>query len=328
MKECRLEIWEPEEYRRKKAFGFLPHLHAYVHDDEVERPGILICPGGGYRFLSANEGRPVALRFYELGYQCFVCTYTVNPLDLEPVGRQALYDLGRAVRLLRSQAEKFHLDPTRLVVMGFSAGAHAAESLAVHCDDIPEENPTLARFSARPTAAVLGYPVATSGRFRHHDSFLALQGVGVSPEEHRYMSLEMQITPHTPPCFVWHTLGDELVPAENSLLLLERLRENQVKASLVLFATGNHGLSTADARWAACRDVDFDVREQTDAVRQAILDGEIPHLADAQREEFLRQTDPDNRRPEVASAGRTPNAEVQVWPDMANTWLREVAFKD
>ena len=120
------------------------------------------------------------------------------------------------------------MEPHSLAVCGFSAGGHLCGSLCVHCEDIPD-NETYKEISNRPDAAVLCYPVITSGEKAHRGSFDALLGEGASAEELEYMSLEMQVTKNTPPCFVWATVSDQAVPVENTLMFLQACREKGVQ---------------------------------------------------------------------------------------------------
>ena len=71
-------------------------------------------------------------------------------------------------------------------------------------------------FSNRPDAAILSYPVITSADKAHRGSFQALLGMDAAEEELEYMSLEKQVSPQTPPCFLWQTATDEAVPVETA----------------------------------------------------------------------------------------------------------------
>lgn len=104
------------------------------------RPAIIVLPGGGYVFVSPSEGEIVAKRFYEMGFQAFVLTYTTNLLSDVPVKDQAMRDLSRAVRIVRSRAEEFGIDPHRIVVCGFSASSHVTASLCVHGADVSADD--------------------------------------------------------------------------------------------------------------------------------------------------------------------------------------------
>ena len=93
----RVEIWKQEEYSYADAYGFIPIMVTYMHEDEKIRPAMLVVPGGAYRYASPSEGDVVARWFYKAGYNVFVLAYTVNYLE-EPLGRLPLNDISRAMR--------------------------------------------------------------------------------------------------------------------------------------------------------------------------------------------------------------------------------------
>lgn len=89
MKKETLAIWQKGEYQYPLAFGFVPKLVSYIHEEgEQARPCMLVVPGGAYCVVSPTEGEIVAMEFYEKGYNAFVLTYTTNPLMLEPLKDQ------------------------------------------------------------------------------------------------------------------------------------------------------------------------------------------------------------------------------------------------
>ena len=100
--------------------------------------------------------------------------------------------------------------------------------------------------SAKPNAVILSYPVITSGDCAHRGSFTALLGADASEEELEYMSLEKQVTEDIPPCFLWQTAIDELVPVQNSFLFAQALQEKKIPYAFHVFSKGKHGLSLAD----------------------------------------------------------------------------------
>ena len=153
MRKEKIRIWEAEEYSYGMAYGFVPNLTAYLHEEaDGPRPCMIVVPGGAYSFASIREGQPVAERFYGMGYNAFVLTYTCNPLRMEPLRLQPLRDLARAVRLLRKEADRLEIDPDRIAVCGFSAGGHLTASLAVHGRDVYEDNPVYRDYSCRNPA--------------------------------------------------------------------------------------------------------------------------------------------------------------------------------
>ena len=163
----RIVIWEEEEYAYPAAYGFIPFIVSYIHEDDKIRPAMVVAPGGAYRYASPYEGNLPALEFYRAGYNVFVLVYTVNHLDeLEaPLGRQPLRDISRAVRIIRARAAQWNIDPLKVAVCGFSAGGHLCASLCVHFEDIEDPNPEYEEISNRPDAAVLCYPVIIAGKY-------------------------------------------------------------------------------------------------------------------------------------------------------------------
>ncbi len=213
------------------------YLQTYVLAGERLRPGVVLCPGGAYAFVSPNENQAVALQFLAAGFHVFVLTYTVPPKHYH----QPLLELSAAMAEVRKNAKDWNLDPTRIAVCGFSAGGHLAASLAVHWFKLPDAPQN------QPQAAILSYPVITSGPFKHPGSFENLLGPNPTAEMWEEMSLEKQVTSRTPPTFLWHTVADDLVPVENSLLFANALQQNRVPFEMHIFPNGPHGLSLATA---------------------------------------------------------------------------------
>ena len=186
----RIEIWKKEEYHYPAAHGFIPVMFSYIHEDEKKHPAMIIAPGGAYREVSPSEAHLPAMEFYGAGYNVFVLEYTINQLDEAPLKMQPLHDISRAIRMIRSRAEEFHIRPDRIAVCGFSAGAHLCGSLCVHNKDVEDPEEAYQNISNRPDVAILSYPVITSGKYAHRDSFVALFGKEPSEQELDYMSLE------------------------------------------------------------------------------------------------------------------------------------------
>ena len=317
-------VWEEGEYTYPAAYGFAPFLMSYLHDDEEDRPCVIICPGGGYRLVSPTEGELVAKAFYAEGFQCFVFTYTCNLLGLSPLKDQPLRDLSRAVRHVRKNAQKYHVIPDKLAVCGFSAAGHLCANLAVHFADAAENNPAYAGISSRPEAVILSYPVITSGPFAHRDSFTALLGENASEEELHYVSLETQVTEDTPPCFLWQTVTDELVPVENSLLMAAALKEKGIPFALHLFTDGRHGLSVATDEWAQGQLGEPYVMEQTFKLTGAAKDGSLS-LPQEVRDQLLAVFGNENGRIEIPDDMKPKaNPEAAHWPALASAWLRKM----
>jgi len=198
----------------------------------IDRPLVLVVPGGGYTHVSAREGDPVALQFAAAGYHTAVLDYAICE---KAKNHLPLRQLAEAIGLVRKYAAEWHVLPEKIAVCGFSAGGHLALAGAVL--DIPglADQP-------RPDAVILGYPVVTAGEYAHRGSFVQLTGTR-DTAAHQCFALEDKITPSTPPVFVWHTMEDETVPVENTLLLTAALRRAGVPCEVHLFEKGCHGTS-------------------------------------------------------------------------------------
>jgi len=224
-------------------------LYTYARENSVEirpnqaSPSILIFPGGGYRFTSDREAEPVALHFLAMGYQTFVLRYTCAPAHFPT----QLMEAAAAIQYLRANAAEFLIDIDQIAVMGFSAGAHVAGCLSCMWDngEVCKALCVKTPFVLRPNAACLCYPVITSGKYAHQDSFVGLLGEDADKKSLRLFSLENAVRPDMPPVFLWHTADDACVPVQNSLLFVNALLEKNIPCELHIFNEGPHGLSLA-----------------------------------------------------------------------------------
>ena len=132
-----ITLWDQEEYSYEASFGFIPNMRLYIHEDDIVRPCILIAPGGGYCVVSPSEGEIVAKRFYDMGYQAAVITYTTNLIMSTPLKLQPAKDLMRAIRYVRKHADELKVN--QITLCGFSAGAHAVGTVGVHFDEIEDK---------------------------------------------------------------------------------------------------------------------------------------------------------------------------------------------
>ncbi|MBS6118066.1 MAG: alpha/beta hydrolase [Clostridiales bacterium] len=268
-------IWEREEYEYARAFGFIPEICGYIHRDNKKRRAVLVVPGGGYTIVSPTEAEIVAKKFFKAGYQAFVLTYTTNFLHDMPLMSQPLQDISRAVRILRQRADEWRIEKNRVVLCGFSAGAHLCASLAVHYEEIEDCRNEYKAYSNRPDAVVLASPVISTGECRHSDSMEALLGKHPSEEMMSYMSVEKHITSCTPPSFVWQMSEDEVVSVQNSILYVQGCIEKGVEVAYRLYTGKGHSLSTADRAWEEGEFGKFYTLKQMNMVLEAGKRGEV-----------------------------------------------------
>ena len=202
------------------------------------RPVILICPGGSYRMTSDREADAVAVRFMSMGYHTAVLRYSTAPAEYPT----ALHQLAKAVALLRERSEEWHIDKDKIILMGFSAGGHLTACLGAFWNtEELREGTHLTSEAIRPNGLILCYPVITSGKYAHEDSFRTLLGTRYE-ELREHLSIEKQITADFPRTFIWHTFEDSTVVAENSLLFVMSMRAHGIPVEYHLFPDGLHGI--------------------------------------------------------------------------------------
>jgi acetyl esterase/lipase len=188
----------------------------------------------------------VARWLNSIGVTAFVVKYRLGPRYHHPT---MLRDAQRAVRLVRARGAQWSLDPSRIGVVGFSAGGHLASSVGTHFDvDAATVRDDVALASARPDFMVLVYPVITmTDPWVHRGSRTNLLGMSPSPDLIRLLSNETQVTRRTPPAFLVATRDDRTVPIENSLRFYDALAADSIPVELHVFETGRHGFGLAPA---------------------------------------------------------------------------------
>ncbi|TSD62946.1 alpha/beta hydrolase [Inquilinus sp. KBS0705] len=249
----------PADYVEKRDKDWItnvsiPTLTPYLPEKgKANGAAVVICPGGGYGGLAFNhEGEAVAKEFAKIGVAAFVLKYRL-PTDLIMADKTIgpLQDAQRAIQIVRQGAAGFGVNPSRIGIMGFSAGGHLASTEGTHFDKVVIENP--ANISVRPDFMMLIYPVITFGDFRHDGSRENLIGKNPPQAAIDLYSNEKQVTANTPPTFIIHAEDDTTVPVKNALMMYEALVNDKVKAEMHLFQAGGHGFGmpnpTTKDRW-------------------------------------------------------------------------------
>lgn len=228
-------------------------LSVYIADNspEIEKdrkhPLVLVCPGGAYAMTSDREAEPIALQFLAAGIHAAVLRYTVAPDGRFPT---QIFEVARAIALIRAHAEEWNCDKDRIMICGFSAGGHLCASYATLWNHgFVRETLGAEAEAIRPNGAILCYPVIDSGEFAHRGSFENLLDSRKDDEEFlNLLSPQKQVTADTPPMFIWHTFADDAVPVQNALLMALALAAKNISVELHVFPNGGHGLSLADER--------------------------------------------------------------------------------
>lgn len=228
----------------------VPAMTVYLPQEETATgAAVVICPGGGYGGLAIDkEGHDIARWLNGFGVAGFVLKYRLpRPEGIVYGHTGPLSDAQRAIRIVRSRAEEWNVDPGRVGIMGFSAGGHLASTAGTHFDPgIADSADSLRGITCRPDFQILIYPVISMNPKRYHSgSSRNLIGENPSEELVRLFSNELQVAEDTPPAFLI-TTGDDRVKAENSIHHYLALHEAGVPAEMHVYPTGGHGYGLLD----------------------------------------------------------------------------------
>lgn len=245
LEEITINLWAEGSKNNGTDPGKRPNLVIYRPKVSAagKRAAMVVCPGGGYGMLASDhEGIQFARLFASKGMVAAVLTYRVAPNKFP-----APYaDAARAMRIVRSRAAEFGIDPSRIGLMGFSAGGHLASTVATQPELYKDpEDDLAATVSARPDRVVLGYPVITFGEFTHAGSVKNLLGDHPTQEQRQQFSGELHVGPQTPPAFIFHTADDGAVPVQNAFLFAEACVKHKVPVALHVYPRGKHGVGAA-----------------------------------------------------------------------------------
>ena len=220
-------------------FSFFPSLQ------ENKQCAVIICPGGGYHHLSYQvSGFQLAKWFNTMGISAFVLNYRLpNSPDLAKPELGPLQDAQRAIRIIRANAAKWNLQQNKIGIMGVSAGGHLAASLGNITDDVAAIGDSLNAVSFHPDFTILISPVITMGQYTHKGSRENLLGKAPAKEMIDKYSMELQVKPTTPPCFIADAFNDKGVDPRNSLYFYQALLEKNISTSFHVFPQGGHNIA-------------------------------------------------------------------------------------
>ncbi len=220
-----------------------PTLTVFLADQSSSNgTAVIICPGGGYLHLAINkEGYKIAKWFNSFGISAFVLKYRM-PSDLimkdKTIG--PLQDAQEAIRMVRNNASKWHLDPNKIGIMGFSAGGHLAATVSTqYAEKVYDSKDEV---SARPDFSILIYPVISmQDGITHSGSKKYLLGENVNSEMTERFSNEKRVEDKTPKAFLVHATDDKAVPVENSINYYLALKQHNIPVEMHIYENGGHG---------------------------------------------------------------------------------------
>lgn len=223
----------------------IPAVSVFLPKTNPTHSLVVVAPGGGYVHLAMkHEGYDVCQWLNDHGIAAVMLRYRLGPKYHHPI---ELGDAQRAIRFARSHAAEWGVDTSHIGMWGFSAGGHLTSSAGTHFDagNAAASDP-MERVSSRPDFLVLAYPVISwDPAVMHAGSKKYLLGDTPDPALVTLMSNELQVTPQTPPTFLFSTTDDKTVPIANSILFYSALVKNKVPVEMHIFRHGAHGAGLA-----------------------------------------------------------------------------------
>jgi acetyl esterase/lipase len=227
------------------ADGDKPSLTIYLPDKEnATGAAVVIFPGGGYGHLAMDhEGHQIAKWLNSIGVAGFIVKYRHRNSGAGYGHPAPIQDAQRAIRMVRSRAREWGVDPGRIGIIGFSAGGHLASTVGTHFNTrYSEPVDEIDRSSCRPDFMILMYPVISFTEwYTHKGSMANLLGKNPDKDLVESFSNEKQVTSETPPTFLVHADDDKVVPAQNSVAFYLALRKAGVPAEMHIYEKGGHG---------------------------------------------------------------------------------------
>ena len=234
----------------------IPYLRIFRASTGASRSGqtFIVIPGGGYDRLSdTKEQAPVAEYFsQQLGVTTFVLYYRLVQPDGTYRYPVPMWDGQRALKLVRTRARDFGIDPQRVGLYGFSAGGHLASTVALHSAtdfDLPVHD-AIDAADGRPNLLGLGYPVISmdpaqfAAPSSHNHLLYGYEGHDLDRLQ-TYLSGQDHVTPRTPPVFLFESMDDQRISPQNSVIFADALKRAGIPAEIHLFAHGVHGAGLA-----------------------------------------------------------------------------------
>lgn len=254
-----LNIWEGTGCKAKVT------LTPYLAEGSGNT-AVIVCPGGSYFWLDKKtEGDGVAQWLQSEGISAFVLEYRVGGIPgfithyrLVARGNRypdMLQDVQRSIQLVRENADAYGIDPTRLGVMGFSAGGHLTAMSGIFFDtDVLSATGVHPQVSLRPDFIAPIYPVVSLvDRCTHKRSRRGLLGEGhsISAAMKDSLSLERHVRRDMPPTFLMNCVDDPIVKYRNSELLDSAMTAQGVEHRYVQYRTGGHGFGATPEKTTA-----------------------------------------------------------------------------
>ncbi len=212
------------------------YMDGYIHGDDVIRPAIIMCPGGGYMYLTPHEAEPAALAYFSKGYNVFICFYPIREEAVYPAPQLAVL---KTIKIVRDNADEWKVRKDAVTVAGYSAGGHVAVcSGTLYKDEELLKELKATKDDLRPDAMILIYPCIG----------IDIPGYDKGINDKHVLRCDELVDGDTPPAFIVTSFGDKFVSCNQSLNMARALSDNDVPFELHVFEPGDHGMLNGDNR--------------------------------------------------------------------------------
>lgn len=215
-----------------------PTMTVYSPEEKNTGIAIVVFPGGGFNGLAIDlEGTEVCTKLTSQGITCILLKYRVPDsgpawhddcqCNIHPVAPTALQDAQRTMGLIRQNAEKWHINPNKIGVLGFSAGGYMVADISTHFKERAYRPVDVAdTTSCRPDFAVALYP-----------------GHLWTNKKRFELNPDIPVTNLAPPTLLIQAGDDQVDSINHSLVYYNALKNVNVPAEMHLYAEGGHGFA-------------------------------------------------------------------------------------
>jgi acetyl esterase/lipase len=204
------------------------HLDAFFNTSKKNNPGVIMIHGGGWRSGNKNQMRVLAQEITTKGYSCFAIEYR---LSLEAKYPQAIYDVKNAIKFIKDNAKRFHVDPDKIAVLGCSSGGQMAALIGTTNDILDFEDKSFKSKSSSKVQAIIDIDGILA--FKHPESeegemaaFWLNGSYEENPENWKQASALSHVDKNTPPTLFINSSFDRFHAGRDDMIAI--LNQNKI----------------------------------------------------------------------------------------------------